>query len=64
MNGAEKMAKKIDKFREAICQNRGGHENASDEKIMLIWKSLDPDVQKQYLESVKTKGKDNANSMR
>ena len=47
------MATQIKKIREAICANRGGLGKASDSQIMIIWKSLPADVQKQYLESIK-----------
>jgi hypothetical protein len=40
------------KIREAVLANRGGHENTPDAGIMTIWNSLDPETQKQYLESV------------
>lgn len=46
------MDKSIKKIREAVCTNRGGLEEATDEQIMIIWSSLPADVQKQYLESI------------
>ena len=58
------MAKEqIKKIREAVCANRGGLEEATDEQIMIIWGSLDSATQKQYLESIpapapKGKGKE------
>jgi len=49
----------IKKIREAVCANRGGLSEATDSQIMVIWNSLPPDVQKQYLESSKErKGQD------
>jgi hypothetical protein len=44
-------------IREAVCANRGGWTNASDQDIMRIWGSLDKQTQKAYLESVKLKTK-------
>lgn len=43
----------IKKIREAVCANRGGLKEATDSQIMVIWNSLPPDVQKQYLDSIK-----------
>lgn len=51
------MAENIDKIRQAIHTNRGGHGTASDSQIRTIWRSLTPDTQKEYLESIKTKDK-------
>lgn len=49
----------IKKIREAVCANRGGLAEATDSQIMVIWNSLPPDVQKQYLDSIKErKGQD------
>jgi len=48
---------KIEKIRRAICANRGGHENANNEQIMLIWGALPPEIQQQYLKSIEGKDK-------
>ena len=50
----------IKKIREAVIKNRGGWENAMDEEIMTIWRSLDAETQQKYLNSIKTKEKNNA----
>jgi hypothetical protein len=53
-------------IRKAICRNRGGLENATDEQIMSLWNSLDPQTQEFYLQSLDTftKGKDVINAAR
>ena len=43
----------MEKIRPAILKNRGGHENATDQELMIIWRALDGDTQSQYLDSVK-----------
>ncbi len=50
------MEQKLDikTIRKAICHNRGGHENADDEQIKLIWDVLPKEIQKQYLKSIET----------
>jgi len=53
------MAESIEKIREAVCKNRGGWSGASDAEIKTIWASLSKETQKQYIESVSTKGKKN-----
>lgn len=45
--------KQAERIRAAVCQNRGGLEEASDSQIMLIWNSLSAETQKQYLDSIK-----------
>ena len=47
----------IKKIRQAVLNNRGGHEGSTDEAILAIWKSLDESTQKQYFESVKQEPK-------
>ena len=49
------MSKKLtmEKIRPAILKNRGGHENATDQELMFIWRALDGETQSQYLDSVK-----------
>ena len=44
---------KMEIIRQAVLAHRGGLENATDNQIMIIWRSLDEQTQKQYLESVK-----------
>jgi len=57
----------IEKIREAVLKNRGGHEAADDSQILLIWNSLDEETQTKYLESVKKttkkESKENADSL-
>ena len=52
----------MENIRKAICKNRGGWSDATDQQIMIIWRELPPDTQKQYLESIgaqpKTKQKE------
>lgn len=43
----------ITTIRRAICANRGGHEQTSDEGIMTLWKSLLAETKKAYLDSIK-----------
>ncbi len=42
-----------DNIRAAICKNRGGLKNATDDQLATLWGSLPDELQKQYLESVK-----------
>jgi len=46
----------IKTIRAAILANRGGLAEASDAEIMTIWNALPKEAQKQYQESLKTKG--------
>jgi hypothetical protein len=52
----------IKKIREAVVKNRGGFENAPDADIMTIWRLLDDETQRAYLESIKTERKGKANA--
>jgi len=49
------MRPDIKSIREAICANRGGWSNASDQEIMTIWSSLDKQSQNAYLKSIEKK---------
>ena len=46
--------KDIKKIVEAVRANRGGLTQATHSQILTIWRSLDEDTQKKYLDSVKT----------
>jgi len=57
------MAKRklsMEKIRQAVCKHRGGWESASDAEIRTVWNSLSAEIQQQYLDNLKEKGKDNA----
>jgi len=41
------------KIRKAILKHRGALKNATDDQILTIWRSLDDETQKKYLEKVK-----------
>ena len=43
----------IKNIRQAVLANRAGLQDATEQQIMTIWRSLDEQTQKQYLESVK-----------
>jgi len=45
--------KNMEKIQAAVCRNRGGLDEATDSQIMIIWNSLSPETQKQYMNSVK-----------
>jgi len=49
------MALTKEKIREAVCKNRGGLNQASDEQIQTVWRSLTAETQKQYLDSIETR---------
>jgi len=49
------MDTKIKQIRKAVCANRGGFDKATDDEVMTIWRALDPDTQKQYMDSIKMK---------
>ena len=49
--------KQIKKIRQAVLGNRGGLEMATDEQIMIIWSHLNPETQKEYLNSIERKDK-------
>lgn len=50
----------IKKIREAVLKNRGGLENATDAQLRRLWKCLSPETKKEYLDSLKKKGKEDA----
>lgn len=52
--------KNIQQIRAAILGNRGGFKDASDTEILTVWRSLDEQTQKQYLESIKERKKSDA----
>lgn len=52
--------KKIEQIRAAVCKNRGGLKDATESQILIIWDSLLPDTQKQYLDSIKERGDSDA----
>jgi len=43
----------ITQIRKAVTKHRGGLKNATDDQILTIWRSLDDETQKKYLEKVK-----------
>ena len=45
------------RIREAVCAHHGGFENASDAQIRKLWSSLGAEVQKRYLDNLKTERK-------
>ena len=47
-----KIMPNIKKIREAVLNNCGGMEPASDQAIMIIWRSLPAETQKKYMETV------------
>lgn len=51
---------KMETIRQAVLAHRGGLTDASDAQIKTIWNALDSDVQKQYLDNIKQKDKQNA----
>lgn len=54
------MEKDIKKIREAVLTNRTGLKNARDEQIMIIWRTLDEQTRKKYLESINERKKKDA----
>jgi hypothetical protein len=42
----------IKTIRKAVCSNRGGWDDASDEDILGLWATLEPQLQTEYLKSV------------
>jgi hypothetical protein len=61
------MSLDIKKIRQAVCSNRGGWDDASDEDILGLWGTLEPHTRVEYLKSVEDvkntnrKEKDDAN---
>lgn len=53
------MAKKI-KFIQAVRENHGGLESATDDQVLLIWHSLGAETQAKYLNKTKIKEPKNA----
>ena len=47
------MAVSMKKIREAILQNRGGLESATDTQIKTIWNALDEKTQHDYMTSIR-----------
>jgi H2-forming N5,N10-methylenetetrahydromethanopterin dehydrogenase-like enzyme len=45
----------IKKIREAICKNRGGFADASDEQIRRMWNLLTDETKDKYLKSIERK---------
>jgi hypothetical protein len=51
----------LDVIKKAINANRGGYKDATDQKIVMIWRSLPAETQAEYIsKSKKAKGKSNA----
>jgi len=49
------MKQNVKKIRDAICANRGGWLNASDQEIIILWESLDKQTRDAYLKSTEKK---------
>ncbi|MCK5174922.1 MAG: hypothetical protein KAR47_16120, partial [Planctomycetes bacterium] len=47
-----KLKLDIKTVREAVLNNRGGHEQTSDQGVMTIWNSLGKETKRKYLESI------------
>jgi hypothetical protein len=50
----------VTEIRRAVIKNHGGWEQAADSQILTLWQSLDQDMQKQYIESLKERKVENA----